>query len=238
LTASDATARVVFLDVARFLAIGLMTFAHVVDSLLLPAEWKSGFGAASALTRGSTAPLFLLVGGWAFAVASRPHLDAYRRPGPKLLARLSRVLTLCLWGWVLTMPWWHPRFPHGAPEDTRVAFTGLSAPHCVGLSLLVAQGPALATRTPQQLERALFRRRWASWRSRPSSSARRARCRGCCRARSARRRTRRASRSSRGAASSSSARGWGCGPPAAGGAPGSFRRCWRASRPSRFASRC
>lgn len=156
MTASNATARVVFLDVARFLAIGLMTFAHVVDSLLLPAEWKTGFGAAYALTRGSTAPLFLLVGGWAFAVASRPHLDAYRRPGPKLFSRLSRVLTLCMWGWVLTMPWWHPLFPHEAPEDTWVAFTGLSALHCVGLSLLVAQGLVLATRTPQQLERALF----------------------------------------------------------------------------------
>lgn len=156
MNASPATARLVFLDAARFLAIGLMTFAHVSDSLVLPSEWRTGFGAAYALTRGSTAPLFLLVAGWAFAVSSRAHLDAYRRPSRKLLARVSRVLTLCMWGWVLTMPWWHPLFPHEAPEDTWVAFTGLSALHCVGLSLLLAQGVVWVTRTPAQLERALF----------------------------------------------------------------------------------
>lgn len=156
MTTSHATARVVFLDVARFLAIGLMTFAHVADSLVLPSQWKTAFGGAYALTRGSTAPLFLLVAGWAFAVSSRANLDAYRQPSRKLLARVSRVLTLCMWGWVLTMPWWHPLFPHEAPEDTWVAFTGLSALHCVGLSLLIAQGVVLVTRTQAQLERALF----------------------------------------------------------------------------------
>lgn len=91
MNASHATARLVFLDVARFLAIGLMTFAHVSDSLVLPSEWRTGFGAAYALTRGSTAPLFLLVAGWAFAVSSRAHLDAYRRPSTKLRRRPPRA---------------------------------------------------------------------------------------------------------------------------------------------------
>lgn len=150
------TARVVFLDVARFLAILFMTFSHVADSLVQRGAWSTGFGVGYAATRGSTAPLFLLVGGWAFAVSSRPHLDAFRRPSRRLLGRVSRVLALCMWGWVLTIPWWHQAFPWGAPEDTWVAFAGLSALHCVGLSLFIAQGVAWVTRSALQLERGLF----------------------------------------------------------------------------------
>lgn len=153
---SSSTSRLVFLDVARFLAIGLMTFAHVVDSLVLPSEWGSGFGQAYALTRGATAPLFLLVSGWAFALSSRRELDAYRTATRKLLARGSRVLTLFLWGWVLTLPWWHPGFPYAAPEETWVAFSALSALHCVGLSLFLAHGVLWLSRSEQQLERGLL----------------------------------------------------------------------------------
>lgn len=135
--------RVVFLDAARCAAIALMVFAHVSDSLRLPSAWSGAFGTYYGYLRGFTAPVFFLVSGWAFSLATLPKVERFRRWGPELKKRLGRVLTLLAWGYALTLPWWAEGFPFSSAGEVWAPFFAIGVLQCVAVALLAAQGLVL-----------------------------------------------------------------------------------------------
>ncbi|MFZ5472220.1 MAG: heparan-alpha-glucosaminide N-acetyltransferase domain-containing protein [Myxococcota bacterium] len=129
--------RLVFLDLSRCVALGLMVFAHVSDAMRAPLLWER-FDLFHQHFRGITAPIFFVVSGWAFAVATFPHLEAYQRWGPALQHRLTRVGVLFFWGYALTLPWWAEGFPLALAETAMRPFLAFGVLQCVGGALLVA----------------------------------------------------------------------------------------------------
>lgn len=134
---SPARPRWVLLDLARCLAIVLMVFAHVTDSLLDPAERLTTLGFVYSKFRGVTAPLFFLLSGWVFALTTSRDAEAYRHFSPELNKRLRRVALLVGWGYALTLPWWARGFPLHADPQVWHPFWSFGVLQCVGFSLLV-----------------------------------------------------------------------------------------------------
>jgi uncharacterized membrane protein len=123
------------LDAARTLGVVAMVVGHALDALLSPAA-RAGPGVALYWqARGFTAPLFLVVAGWALAAAAtRPGLR-----GPSaLLSRLPRVALLAGLGLALRWPGWaREGILHLEPEPWRhlLAFDVL---HTLAAGLLVS----------------------------------------------------------------------------------------------------
>jgi uncharacterized membrane protein len=146
----------VALDVARALGVIAMVTGHTLDALLSPAARAAPGVVAYWKLRGLTAPLFLLVSGWAVAVAIQ---GSARRDGVRGLAvvraRLPRVLLLLAVGTALRGPGWATA---GLAEGDHAAWAhllGLDALHVIGLALLGAALVFALGRPPRE-ERLLF----------------------------------------------------------------------------------
>lgn len=127
--------RVLALDVARALGVIAMVFGHTCDALLstmartepaIIAYWKA---------RGLTAPLFLMVSGWAVTLA----LSRRTARGPAMIReRLPRVLLLLAFGYLLRFPGWDLE---GLLAGNRTVWQHLLAfdvLHTIAVGLLIA----------------------------------------------------------------------------------------------------
>ncbi len=132
-----ARARLAFLDLSRCAAIVLMVFAHVRDELLSPTDNGHWLMVLHDVTRGFTAPIFFTVSGWAFAAATLATAERYTTWSPWLRARLVRIGTLFLLGYLLTMPWWHSGFPFDVPRKFVVPFATFGVLQCIAAAILV-----------------------------------------------------------------------------------------------------
>lgn len=130
--------RVVFLDLARCLAIVMMVMAHFTDSFLDPGEVATPLARLYGNIRGLTAPLFFLVSGWAFAVATLPRWATFRSLSPELAARARRAGVLYLWGYLLTLPWWAEGFPFEATDQVWEAFFAFGVLQCIATAFVFA----------------------------------------------------------------------------------------------------
>lgn len=140
--------RLVFLDLVRSLAIAMMIFAHFSDQLVGPAMRGSAFGAFYDLSRGFTAPLFLVVSGWSFSTAVVPRLEVFGLAGADFGRRLRRVAVLLCWGYALTLPWWAPGFPFDAPADVWKPFWTAGVLESLAATLLATLGILWVARRP------------------------------------------------------------------------------------------
>lgn len=127
--------RIPTLDAARALGVLAMVFGHTMDAVLshpvraLPAMvtyWQA---------RGLTAPLFMLVSGWAVTVAiSRASERGMAIPR----ARLGRVLLLLAIGYALRWPGWGFERLAQRDQDVWAHLLAFDALHTIALSLLAA----------------------------------------------------------------------------------------------------
>lgn len=135
LTTPPKAPRIPTLDAARAVGVVAMVFGHTLDALL-SAEARAAPGMVLYWkARGFTAPLFMLVSGWAVTVAIRRSratgLDVPR-------GRLGRVLLLLVIGYGLRWPGWgldQLRAGDPAVWSHLLAFDAL---HVIGVSLFVA----------------------------------------------------------------------------------------------------
>ena len=127
--------RIAALDAARALGVAAMVFGHTLDAVLSPAVRGSPGVAAYWQLRGLTAPLFLVVSGWAITAAS---LRSGAAGGAILGARAPRLLLLVALGLALRFPAWDTA---GFLDGNRAAwrhFLAFDALHCVALGGLLA----------------------------------------------------------------------------------------------------
>jgi uncharacterized membrane protein len=96
--------RVIFIDLARALAVVLMISGHTSSALLASSYRQGDWIRIWEFQRGLTSALFLLLSGFAFSVATTRHWTSHIRPSPALVKRLRRFGLFILLGYALHFP--------------------------------------------------------------------------------------------------------------------------------------
>ena len=144
---TPSSSRVLFVDLARALAVLFMIQGHTLNVLLAP-EYSSGPVFDSWLfLRGLTSRLFLLLAGFAFTVATSRHWDENRRVSTRTLRRVGRFLFFILLGYSMRFPVAHLRdLAFLRPEHWRYFLT-VDILQCIGAGLLLLQLLVFVART-------------------------------------------------------------------------------------------
>lgn len=139
--------RVVFIDLARALAVVFMLYGHTVQALLDPRYQAGAWFDVWQFQRGLTSSLFLLLSGFAFSVATTRHWQSHLSWSPALARRLRRFALLILLGYGLHFP--VPRFvllPQATDAQWR-ALLAVDVLQLIGVTLIAVQILVLVARS-------------------------------------------------------------------------------------------
>ena len=131
--------RVIFIDLARALAVVLMVAGHT-SSALLATRYRTGeWVHAWEFQRGLTSALFLLLSGFAFSIATSRHWTSHIRPSFALVKRLRRFGLFILLGYALHFP--VPRFAMlaDATDQQWRSFLSVDVLQLIGFTFVVVQ---------------------------------------------------------------------------------------------------
>jgi uncharacterized membrane protein len=96
--------RVTFVDLARALAVMFMLYGHTVTALLAPAYQQGTWFDVWQFQRGLTSSLFMLLGGFAFSLATARHWPSHVTWSKPMAKRFRRFALLILLGYALKLP--------------------------------------------------------------------------------------------------------------------------------------
>jgi uncharacterized membrane protein len=149
-SAQATRTRVVFVDTARALAVLFMIFGHSLNVLLDPAYQQNAPFQTLLFLRGLTSCTFLLLSGFAFAVASSRYWDAHVRWSRRMLTRLRRFAFFTGLGYTMRFP--VDRVAHFWYLDPAAWQTFLTVDilQCIGVTLIALQLLILLTRTERR----------------------------------------------------------------------------------------
>lgn len=139
--------RVVFIDLARALAVVFMLYGHTVNALLAPRYQSGTWFDLWQFQRGLTSSLFLLLSGFAFSVATTRHWQSHLSFSPALVRRMRRFAWLILLGYGLHFP--TPRFvllPAATDAQWR-ALIGVDVLQLIGVTLIGVQALVMIARS-------------------------------------------------------------------------------------------
>lgn len=126
--------RLAALDAARALGVLAMVMGHTLDAVLSPAARQTPAMIQYWHVRGFTAPLFLLVSGWAVTLAiARSGARGWAVPR----GRLRRVLLLLAIGYTLRWPGWAQERLVAGDREIWAHFLAFDVLHCIAMVLLV-----------------------------------------------------------------------------------------------------
>ncbi|MGC3998643.1 MAG: heparan-alpha-glucosaminide N-acetyltransferase domain-containing protein [Anaeromyxobacter sp.] len=132
MAATPRRPRIAALDAARALAVLAMVFGHTLDAVLAKPFWESPGFAQYWKARGLTAPLFMIISGWAVTLAiSRSGATGWDVPR----ARWRRVALLLFIGYLLHWPGWALERLLAGDREIWAGFLAFDALHVIGLSL-------------------------------------------------------------------------------------------------------
>ena len=94
----------IFIDLARALAVVFMLYGHAIDALLAPMYKTGAWHTAWQFQRGLTSSLFLLLSGFAFSVATGRHWASHTTLSPKWWKRVRRFALFVVLGYMLHFP--------------------------------------------------------------------------------------------------------------------------------------
>jgi len=133
------THRVIFIDLARALAVVMMVYGHTV-SALLAREYRAGpWFDAWMFQRGLTSSLFLLLSGFAFAIATTRHWPAHARVTPAVWRRIRRFGLFILLGYALHFPGAHIWELPYLTDDRWRSFFAVDVLQLIGVTFIVIQ---------------------------------------------------------------------------------------------------
>lgn len=147
-----ARPRVPALDAARALGVVAMVVGHTLDALLSPAARLHPMAVGYWKARGLTAPLFMLVAGWAVTVAIRRGRS---RGAAIVRERLPRVLLLLAVGVALRWPGWGAAGLWAGDPAVWAHLLAFDALHVIAVAFLGAALVFALGRPPRE-ERLLF----------------------------------------------------------------------------------
>lgn len=96
--------RVIFIDLARALAVVFMLYGHTIDALLAPNYRVGVWYDVWQFQRGLTSSLFLLLSGFAFSVATSKRWTSHISLSPAVLTRMRRFGVFVVLGYLLHFP--------------------------------------------------------------------------------------------------------------------------------------
>lgn len=134
-----AAHRVIFVDLARALAVVFMLYGHAISALLDPRYQTGGWFEVWQFQRGLTSSLFLLVSGFAFSIATARHWALHLRWSRALFRRLRRFVLLIVLGYGLHFPVARFVLLPAAPDDRWRAFLAVDVLQLIGASFLGIQ---------------------------------------------------------------------------------------------------
>ena len=139
--------RVIFIDLARALAVVFMLYGHAIDGLLHP-EYRVGtWFDVWTFQRGLTSCLFLLLSGFAFSIATARHWVQHVAFSPALLKRARRFALFIALGYALHFP--ATRFAEFAtvPGERWKEFLAVDVLQLIGMTFFGVQLLVLVTRS-------------------------------------------------------------------------------------------
>ena len=141
--------RVIFIDLGRALAVTFMLYGHTASALLAP-EYQTGpWFAVWQFQRGLTSSLFLLLGGFAFSIATSRHWGSHVRWSPALVRRVRRFGLFIVLGYALHLPVSHLADLATIPDARWRTFLVVDVLQLVGVTLIVVQLLVMVSRLRQ-----------------------------------------------------------------------------------------
>ena len=145
--AASQAHRVIFIDLARALAVLFMLYGHTVSALLHPRYQTGTWFAVWQFQRGLTSSLFMLLGGFAFSIATARHWTSHVAWSPALLKRLRRFGLFVVLGYALHMPVNQiDNLPLASERQWR-ALLSVDVLHLVGITFILVQLLVLVARS-------------------------------------------------------------------------------------------
>ena len=139
--------RVIFIDLARAIAVVLMIAGHT-SSALLASSYRSGeWVHAWEFQRGLTSALFLLLSGFAFSIATTRHWTSHTRPSMALVKRLRRFSLFVLLGYALHFPVPHFSMLGDATGQQWRTFLAVDVLQLIGVTFVAVQLLVLITQS-------------------------------------------------------------------------------------------
>ena len=143
--------RLVAVNMVRVLAIVLMVQGHTLDVLLTPNSQFTSWYNVWLFCRGFTAPMFMTLSGFGFALATLRHWENHLQFGPAVAKRLRRFAFFVLLGYSMRIPVHSLRELPTAGPDAWQWFLRVDVLQTIGFTLIALQLLVMAVRTPQKL---------------------------------------------------------------------------------------
>ena len=141
--------RILFIDLARAIAVLLMVQGHTIDALLAPDYRTSLQYNAWLYLRGLTSCTFLFLSGAAFSLTALRHWDDQRRFSRRALKRIRRLVFFLALGYFVKFPMGKfAHLPYATDERWR-SFLAVDVLQNVALTLLLLQALMWVTRAPR-----------------------------------------------------------------------------------------
>jgi uncharacterized membrane protein len=141
--------RVIFIDLGRALAVTFMLYGHTASALLAPDYQAGRWFSIWQFQRGLTSSLFLLLGGFAFSIATTRHWASHVQVSPAVVKRIRRFGLFIVLGYALHLP--VSRFAEIAAvaDDRWRTFIAVDVLQLIGVTLILVQFLVMAARTRQ-----------------------------------------------------------------------------------------
>ena len=146
-----APSRLVAVDIVRVFAMVLMVQGHTLDVLLTPACQYSPWYNFWLFCRGFTAPMFMTLSGFGFALATLRRWDDHLRFGPVVAKRLRRFAFFVILGYSMRIPVRSLRDLRWASPDAWHGFLQVDVLQTIGFTLIALQLLVWVLRTPRRL---------------------------------------------------------------------------------------
>jgi acyltransferase len=148
--------RVIFIDLARALAVFFMLYGHTIDALLAPGYRAGVWFDAWQFQRGLTSSLFLILSGFAFSIATGRHWGSHVHVGPPWWRRVRRFAWFVFLGYALHAPVGRMiDLKYATPEAWRTFFA-VDVLQLIGMTFIGVQCLVIATRTRDRFTQVAF----------------------------------------------------------------------------------
>ena len=125
----------------------LMVQGHTLDVLLQPSYQSAWWFSTWQFCRGFTAPTFLFLSGFSFALATIRRFDEHTVVGPKLFSRLRKFAFFVLLGYAMHFPAHSVRDLNYVPAEGWQSFLQVDVLQTIGISLVFLQLLVLALKS-------------------------------------------------------------------------------------------
>ncbi len=139
--------RVIFIDLARAMAVVMMMYGHTVSALLDKRYQTGTWFDVWTFQRGLTSSLFLFLSGFAFSIATMRHWAVHTHVSPAVRKRAQRFALFILLGYALHFPVRHVADLATVDDQRWQAFLAVDVLQLVGVTLLSLQLLVLLSRS-------------------------------------------------------------------------------------------